>query len=87
MPSGVLEQESEEPRLSPQFKSLLELRCRSRKSRMERGCLGRGSDMDILLSPIGWVRSSERGPREDFWGEVVSHIVLDRDTFQPDALV
>lgn len=42
--------------------------------------------MDILLSPIGWVRSSEIGPREDGWGEVVSEIVLDRDTFSPEAL-
>jgi tRNA (adenine37-N6)-methyltransferase len=52
---------------------------------MERGLLPRGSDMDIL-SPIGWVRSSEKGPREDGWGEVVSEIVLDRDTFSPVAL-
>jgi len=42
--------------------------------------------MDILLSPIGWVRSSEKGPREDGWGEVVSEIVLDRNTFSPEAL-
>ena len=42
--------------------------------------------MDILLSPIGWVRSDENGPREDYWGEVVSEIVLDRDTFLPEAL-
>ncbi len=42
--------------------------------------------MDVLLSPIGWVKSSERGPREDFWGEVVSEIALDRDMFSPEAL-
>jgi tRNA-Thr(GGU) m(6)t(6)A37 methyltransferase TsaA len=42
--------------------------------------------MDILLSPIGWVRSSEKGPREDYWCEVVSEIVLDRATFSPKAL-
>jgi len=42
--------------------------------------------MDILLSPIGWVRSSEKGRREDYWGEVASEIVLDRDTFSPEAL-
>src|SRR5437870_8446672 len=42
--------------------------------------------MDIVLSPIGWVRSSEKGSREDGWGEVVSKIVLDRDTFSPVAL-
>ena len=38
--------------------------------------------MDVLLSPIGWVKSSERGPREDFWGEVVSEIALDRACFR-----
>jgi tRNA (adenine37-N6)-methyltransferase len=42
--------------------------------------------MDIFLSPIGWVRSYENAPREDYWGEVVSNIVLDRDTFSPVAL-
>ena len=42
--------------------------------------------MDILLSPIGWVRSSVKDPREDYWGEVVSEIVLDRDSFSPEAL-
>jgi tRNA-Thr(GGU) m(6)t(6)A37 methyltransferase TsaA len=42
--------------------------------------------MDILLSPIGWVRSSEKGPREDYWGKVVSEIVFDRDSFSPRAL-
>jgi tRNA-Thr(GGU) m(6)t(6)A37 methyltransferase TsaA len=42
--------------------------------------------MDILLSPIGWVRSSEKGPRENYWGEVVSEIVLDRDSFLTGAL-
>ena len=42
--------------------------------------------MDILLSPIGYVRSDENGPREDYWGDVVSEIVLDRDTFLPEAL-
>jgi tRNA (adenine37-N6)-methyltransferase len=42
--------------------------------------------MDILLSPIGWVRSDENGPREDYWGEVVSNIVIDHANFSPDAL-
>lgn len=42
--------------------------------------------MDIVLSPIGWVRSSEKGQREDYWGEVVSEIVLDRNSFSPEAL-
>ena len=40
----------------------------------------------MLLSPIGWVRSSEKGQREDYWGEVVSEIVLDRNSFSPEAL-
>jgi len=42
--------------------------------------------MDIHLSPIGWVRSAEKGPREDFWGEVSSEIILDGDRFSPEAL-
>jgi tRNA-Thr(GGU) m(6)t(6)A37 methyltransferase TsaA len=42
--------------------------------------------MDILLSPIGWVHSDENGPREDYWGEVVSEIVLDNATFSPNSL-
>ena len=42
--------------------------------------------MDIVLSPIGWVRSSEKGQREDYWGEVISEIVLDRNSFSPEAL-
>ena len=32
------------------------------------------SAMKILLHPIGWVHSSERGPREDYWGEVDGEI-------------
>ena len=39
--------------------------------------------MNIVLSPVGWVRSDEKGPREDFWGGVVSEIVL--DGFTEDA--
>ena len=42
--------------------------------------------MDILLSPIGWVRSDQNGPREDYWGEVFSEIVPDTARFLPDAL-
>ncbi|MFZ0859132.1 MAG: SAM-dependent methyltransferase [Candidatus Sulfotelmatobacter sp.] len=42
--------------------------------------------MNILLSPIGWVRSSQNDPREDYWGDVVSEITLDRQTYEPDAL-
>jgi tRNA (Thr-GGU) A37 N-methylase len=44
------------------------------------------SAMDIHLSPIGWVRSEENGPREDYWGEVISEIVLDHASFLPTAL-
>jgi len=42
--------------------------------------------MDIVLHPIGSVRSSERGPREDYWGNVVSEIQLDGTQFTSDAL-
>jgi tRNA (Thr-GGU) A37 N-methylase len=42
--------------------------------------------MEIRLSPIGWVRSGEAGKREDFWGDIVSEIVLNSDTFSADAL-
>jgi tRNA (Thr-GGU) A37 N-methylase len=41
--------------------------------------------MNIVLSPVGWVRSDEKGPREDFWGAVVSEIVLDDQRFTEDA--
>ena len=41
--------------------------------------------MDIILHPIGWVHSAEAGPREDYWGDVVSEIRLASD-FSPDAL-
>ncbi len=41
--------------------------------------------MNIVLSPVGWVRSGEKGPREDFWGGVVSDIVLDDQRFTEDA--
>jgi len=30
--------------------------------------------MDITLEPIGWVHNSEKEPREDFWGNVISEI-------------
>ncbi len=42
--------------------------------------------MDIVLHPVGWVHSSEKGSREDFWGDVVSEIRLDESTFASDAL-
>ena len=42
--------------------------------------------MEIQLSPIGWVRSTEKGPREDFWGEIASEIVLDGEKFSAEVL-
>ena len=44
------------------------------------------SDMNIELQPIGWVHSPEQGPREDFWGDVVSEIQLDENRFTVEAL-
>lgn len=41
--------------------------------------------MDIVLHPIAFVHSPVTGPREDYWGEVVSEIRLE-DRFAPDAL-
>jgi len=35
--------------------------------------------MNINIQPIGHVHSTERGPREDFWGEVHCEIELDRN--------
>ena len=43
--------------------------------------------MDIVLHPVGLVHSPERGPREDFWGDVVCEIRLDASKFARDALV
>ncbi|HUK25771.1 MAG TPA: SAM-dependent methyltransferase [Terriglobales bacterium] len=40
----------------------------------------------MTVSPIGWVHSREEGPREDFWGGVVSEIRLDETQFSPAAL-
>jgi len=42
--------------------------------------------MDIILQAVGLVHSAEVGPREDFWGDVVSEIRLDASKFTPDAL-
>lgn len=44
------------------------------------------SNMDIVLSEIGWVFSPESGPREDFWGDMTSEIHLDKSRFTPDSL-
>ncbi len=43
-------------------------------------------NMDIVLHPVGWVHSSERSSREDFWGDIVSEIRLDESKFTSDAL-
>lgn len=43
--------------------------------------------MNITVHPIGYVRSAERGPREDFWGQVSCEIELDRERFGADALL
>jgi tRNA (adenine37-N6)-methyltransferase len=42
--------------------------------------------MDIILQEVARVHSAERGPREDFWGDVVSEIRLDASKFTSDAL-
>lgn len=42
--------------------------------------------MDIVLNPVGWVRSAEKGPREDCWGGIVSEIRLDQSRFTSEAL-
>jgi hypothetical protein len=41
--------------------------------------------MNILLFAVGWVHSSENGPREDYWGDVVSEIRLDEQILIPRA--
>jgi tRNA-Thr(GGU) m(6)t(6)A37 methyltransferase TsaA len=42
--------------------------------------------MEIVLSPIAFVRSQEMASREDDWGDIVSEIHLDSNVFSPDAL-
>jgi tRNA-Thr(GGU) m(6)t(6)A37 methyltransferase TsaA len=42
--------------------------------------------MDITLTPVGQVHGSEQGPREDYWGNVVSEIRLDEKQFKSNAL-
>lgn len=42
--------------------------------------------MNITLQPVGWVRSAEKGPREDNWGAIVSEIHLDESRFASEAL-
>jgi hypothetical protein len=41
--------------------------------------------MDIVLQPVGQVRSAEKGPREDDWGGIVSEIHLDESKFASEA--
>ncbi len=53
---------------------------------MDSGIGGLTAGMEILLHPIGWVCSAERGPREDYWGDIVSEIRLDEKRFTADAL-
>lgn len=42
--------------------------------------------MEMVLNPVGWVRSGEQGPREDCWGGVISEIRLDESRFTSEAL-
>lgn len=42
--------------------------------------------MNIVLFAVGWVYSSEDGPREDYWGDVVSEIRLDESRYSSHAL-
>ncbi|SRR6266498_2539235 len=41
---------------------------------------------NITMMPIGYVRNSVRGPKEDYWGEVQSKIELDAGQFSSDTL-
>src|SRR5439155_6418117 len=45
-----------------------------------------GSMPEIKMTPIGYVRNSVHGPKEDYWGEVQSKIELDAGKFSADAL-
>jgi len=38
------------------------------------------------MTPIGFVRNSVHGPKEDYWGEVESQIELDSGKFSAEAL-
>jgi tRNA-Thr(GGU) m(6)t(6)A37 methyltransferase TsaA len=40
----------------------------------------------ISVKPIGHVRLEQSGPKEDYWGAVVSVIELDPMQFQPEAV-
>lgn len=45
--------------------------------------------MEITIKPIGWVKCSESlvagESKEDYWGDVVSEIRLDKEQFNADA--
>ena len=62
------------------------VRCSSDHQDYNEGQSQIGGRLDIIVTPVGWVRSPEKGKREDYWGEVVSEIVLDSGRFSPAAL-
>jgi len=41
--------------------------------------------MNVILNPVGRVHNAEPGPREDYWGSIVSEIRLE-EGFQREAL-
>jgi len=43
--------------------------------------------MDIILKPVGYVNSSRKEKKDDYWGKVESVITLDENRFSPDALI
>ena len=42
--------------------------------------------MQIVMEPVGYVFSKERGPREDYWGGITCEIRLDGRLFSAGAL-
>src|SRR5262245_5184090 len=40
----------------------------------------------FTVTPIGVVKSPRKEPIDDFWGDLISEIHLDRDRFSPEAL-
>ena len=41
---------------------------------------------EIVLRPVGWVRSQRKDPEDDDWDGVEAHIELDAERFEPEAL-
>mgnify|MGYP001557923562 CR=1 FL=1 len=41
---------------------------------------------EIILKPIGWVRTDRKNPEDDFWGGTISFIELDSNQFDTDCL-